>query len=412
MVVGREREAHNSGVHHRRAQAITPGPVTPPRTGELDHRSSVRALTHFRPALAHITTSRTWLFGLAGIVAVALAATTLGYYSLTREVTVSVDGRSHTVRTFGHDVGAVLADEGITLHARDVVVPSPDSPVDDGSRISVRYSKPLSVSIDGVKQTYWTTATKVDAALDQLGIRFAGAELSASRSASIDREGMALAITTPKSLVVKIGRAKARPVVLVAADVRDALDELGTTYDTDDLVSPSLDAPLTDGARVVLTRVRVKEVHVPREKVAARVVRREDSTMYAGDTETVRAGTPGMRDVTYRITFHNGREVKREVLDQSLLTAPVSQIIKVGTRTVPDGSVWDRIAQCEAGGNWHANTGNGYYGGLQFNLGTWRAYGGQSRPDLVSREQQIAVAERVRAASGGYGAWPVCGKLA
>jgi hypothetical protein len=116
--------------------------------------------------------------------------------------------------------------------------------------------------------------------------------------------------------------------------------------------------------------------------------------------------------VTYRVVFHNGREFRRVVLSQSVLTAPVPSIVKVGTRTVPDGSVWDRIAQCEAGGNWHANTGNGYYGGLQFNLGTWRSYGGTSRPDLVSREQQIAIAEKVRAASGGYGAWPVCGKLA
>jgi hypothetical protein len=76
------------------------------------------------------------------------------------------------------------------------------------------------------------------------------------------------------------------------------------------------------------------------------------------------------------------------------------------------GSAWDRLAQCESGGNWAINTGNGYYGGLQFNLGTWRSYGGTSRPDLVSREQQIAVAERVRDASGGYGAWPVCGARA
>ncbi len=112
------------------------------------------------------------------------------------------------------------------------------------------------------------------------------------------------------------------------------------------------------------------------------------------------------------MTFHNGRVVDRTVLSENVLKAAVPAIVKVGTKTVPDGSVWDRIAQCEAGGNWHANTGNGYYGGLQFNLGTWRAYGGPSRPDLVSREQQIAIAEKVRAASGGYGAWPVCGKLA
>jgi resuscitation-promoting factor RpfB len=368
-----------------------------------------------KKSAAHLIASRTWLSGLVGAIVLAIAGTTVGYHALTREVVVSVDGKAHTVRTFGHDVRDVLAADGITLHDRDVVVPSPDSAVSDGTRISVRYSRPLTLSVDGVRHTYWTTATEVASALDQLGIRFAGAELSASRSASIDREGMALQITTPKSLVVKVGRAKAHKIVLAAADVRDLLDQLGVAYDANDLVKPGLDRPLTDGDRIVLTRVRIKKVHVAREKVAPRVIERQDSSMYAGDRKTVRAGTAGARDVTYRIVFHNGREFRRVVLTQRVLTAPTATIVAVGTKpapTVSDGSAWDRIAQCESGGNWHANTGNGYYGGLQFNLSTWRSYGGPSRPDLVSREQQIAIAEKVRAASGGYGAWPVCGKLA
>jgi nucleoid-associated protein YgaU len=73
-------------------------------------------------------------------------------------------------------------------------------------------------------------------------------------------------------------------------------------------------------------------------------------------------------------------------------------------------TVWDRVAACESGGNWHINTGNGYYGGLQFSARTWRGYGGTayaSRADLASKSQQIAVAQRVLA-SQGPGAWPVC----
>ncbi|HEX7716390.1 MAG TPA: transglycosylase family protein [Marmoricola sp.] len=365
-----------------------------------------------RTGLAHVLGSRGWLYGLAGTVVLALAVTTVGYRALSDEVTLSVDGHVRTVRTFGHDVRGVLDGAGIELRDRDLVVPGPDSPVTDGTRITVRYSKPLDVSVDGVEHTYWTTATQVDSALDQIGIRFAGAELSASRSAPIDRQGMALRITTPKSVEVKVGRGKARTVVVAAADVGDLFSDLGVAVDDDDLVRPGLDAPVSDGDRIVLTRVRVEQVHHAHERVAPRVVERPDATMYVGERTTVRAGTPGERDVTYQVTFHNGRVVGRTVLSENVLLAAVPAIVKVGTKTVPDGSVWDRIAQCEAGGNWHANTGNGYYGGLQFNLGTWRAYGGTSRPDLVSREQQIAIAEKVRAASGGYGAWPHCGKLA
>ena len=73
-------------------------------------------------------------------------------------------------------------------------------------------------------------------------------------------------------------------------------------------------------------------------------------------------------------------------------------------------SDWDRLAQCESGGNWHINTGNGYYGGLQFSQGTWAAHGGTNyapSADLATRDQQIAVAEHVLATQG-WGAWPAC----
>ena len=72
-------------------------------------------------------------------------------------------------------------------------------------------------------------------------------------------------------------------------------------------------------------------------------------------------------------------------------------------------SVWDRLAQCESGGNWSINTGNGYYGGLQFLPSTWRANGGSGMPHQASRAEQIRVAENLRAKSG-FAPWPACSK--
>ena len=77
------------------------------------------------------------------------------------------------------------------------------------------------------------------------------------------------------------------------------------------------------------------------------------------------------------------------------------------------GHNWAAVAQCESGGNWSINTGNGYYGGLQFSQSTWAAYGGTAyapRADLATQGQQIAIAEKVLAGQGA-GAWPVCGRL-
>ncbi len=76
---------------------------------------------------------------------------------------------------------------------------------------------------------------------------------------------------------------------------------------------------------------------------------------------------------------------------------------------IPHEANWDRVAACESSGNWSINTGNGYYGGLQFSLGTWAAYGGHGRPDLSSKRDQILVAERVRTQSGLHH-WPTCGR--
>lgn len=74
--------------------------------------------------------------------------------------------------------------------------------------------------------------------------------------------------------------------------------------------------------------------------------------------------------------------------------------------TIPPA--WVRVAACESGGRWHLNTGNGYYGGLQFTLPTWRGFGGVGRPDEATPAEQVRVAERVLAVQG-WGAWPVCG---
>lgn len=73
------------------------------------------------------------------------------------------------------------------------------------------------------------------------------------------------------------------------------------------------------------------------------------------------------------------------------------------------GVNWDAVAKCESGGNWATNTGNGYYGGLQFTPSTWRANGGSGMPQNASRDEQIRVAENVKK-SQGMGAWPVCGR--
>ncbi|HEX2299779.1 MAG TPA: transglycosylase family protein, partial [Pseudonocardiaceae bacterium] len=112
-------------------------------------------------------------------------------------------------------------------------------------------------------------------------------------------------------------------------------------------------------------------------------------------------------------THDNARKTRvrtTAVLAGAALLAPLGLLAATGNAAAADGGVWDRIAQCESGGNWHINTGNGYYGGLQFAASTWRAYGGTAyapTADQATKDQQIAVATKVQRAQG-WNAWPTC----
>ncbi|MFD6857179.1 transglycosylase family protein [Rhodococcus sp. NPDC060090] len=110
----------------------------------------------------------------------------------------------------------------------------------------------------------------------------------------------------------------------------------------------------------------------------------------------------------HRKPSNTGRTVAKFALTGAVLG--VTGVAFSGTAAAAPDSDWDRLAQCESGGNWAIATGNGYHGGLQFSPSTWNAYGGQeyaATANQASRDQQIAVAERVLAGQG-WGAWPSC----
>lgn len=100
-------------------------------------------------------------------------------------------------------------------------------------------------------------------------------------------------------------------------------------------------------------------------------------------------------------------QVDQAVTEPAATAAPIPSARRSSAPAVAGGSVWDRLAQCESGGNWAINTGNGYYGGLQFSISSWQAVGGTGLPSDASREEQIMRAERLLAMQG-WGAWPAC----
>src|SRR6201988_763822 len=104
--------------------------------------------------------------------------------------------------------------------------------------------------------------------------------------------------------------------------------------------------------------------------------------------------------------------IRRTITMAAGTGALVGGPLMLSTATAQADAVnWDAIAQCESGGNWASNTGNGHFGGLQFNQATWTSNGGRGSPATASREEQIRVAENVLHTQG-IGAWPRCGAYA
>lgn len=368
-----------------------------------------------RSPFARALHSKKLLVTLVAGVALAVTGTTLGYAALDKSFTVTVDGQTREVSAMADTVGDVLEAADIQVGEHDVVAPTLDSSVEDGSLISVRYGREVTLTVDGETTTHWVTATDVASALGQIGSTYDAGRLSANRSLSIPRGGLDLDVVTAKKVTFEIAGKKAVTKAVPALTVADALREMDVKVDDLDRVRPALTSEIDRGQTIVFTDVRHVRKVVRGESIDFATVRRDDDSMTEGETSTEQEGRAGARDVVYRLVVVNGEVTARRVVKQTVLRKPVDAIVNVGTAEpaptvnyASGSSVWDDLARCESGGNWAINTGNGYYGGLQFSLGTWQAYGGTGLPSSASRETQIAVAERLRAATGGYGSWPGC----
>ena len=258
-----------------------------------------------------------------------------------------------------------------------------------------------------------TTASTVDEALAQLAMTDT-APAAASRGSRVPLAGMALPVVSAKTVQIADG-GTTRTVHRPAADVAGLLRAAGAPLVDSDQVAPPATAPIVEGMRVEVTRNRIKRVteRMPLLPPARRV---EDPDMNMSREVVEDPGSPGTQDVTFAVATVNGVETGRLPVANNVITPAREAVVRVGTRPgtevppVSNGSVWDAIAGCEAGGNWAINSGNGYYGGVQFDQGTWERNGGlrfAPRADLATREEQIAVAEVTRQRQG-WGAWPVC----
>jgi uncharacterized protein YabE (DUF348 family) len=240
------------------------------------------------------------------------------------------------------------------------------------------------------------------------------APAAASRGTRVPLAGMALPVVSAKTVELD-DAGVVRNVHLAAARVGDLLAGSGVPLEQSDQVTPGAAAPVIDGMHIQVIRNRIEKIteRVPLVPPRRRI---EDPQMNVSREIVEDRGAAGTQDVTFSVSKVNGIETGRLPVASHVIAPAREAVVRIGTKPgtdipeVSNGEIWDAISRCEAGGNWAINTGNGYYGGVQFDQNTWERNGGTRfapRADMATREEQIAVAEVTRARQG-WGAWPVC----
>jgi uncharacterized protein YabE (DUF348 family) len=302
-----------------------------------------------------------------------------------------------------------------------------------------------SVSIDnrGAASTVVTPARTVGDLLTAQGITLGANDRVSPAVGDALAEGTAVKIVTLPTVTVTDGTNAGVPFVTDATDVAGLLTAQGIALGAEDVVTPARETPLSEGLQVSIARVSTTQVVQAVELAQPADKKVNDSSLAKGTTAVQTQGKPGSADVTYSVTTTNGVETARTEVSRVTTVEPVRGVVKVGTKSatssapaassssssssapssssssssssapaasapapVSSGSSgvdWDRIAKCESTNNWSINTGNGYYGGLQFDSRTWLGAGGGQyapRADLATREQQIAVAEVLHSQRG------------
>jgi resuscitation-promoting factor RpfB len=378
-----------------------------------------------------VTTSSALHRRVRGLLSLAvLGAVTVPLIGWSHAVEVVVDDEVLAARTYAPTVGDVLEELEVEVGPADVVTPPADAPMDEVDTIDIARAITVDVAVDG------TVVRKVSAPVSTVVGVLAAADLDLRGEAEIEpawtepvEDGDTVHLQLPRSLRLTVD-GSTREVVTSAATVGEALEEAGVSLGPDDLVDWDLDTAVQPFTEVVVARVAfdevVEEVALPYE-----TVRRETEDLRRGVTRVEEEGRDGLRHDVYWVELVDGEEVERELLDREVVREPVDRVVLVGTHVPPPppppapepapapaprasgtgGEVWDRLARCESGGNW-AHRGGRYHGGLQFHPDTWNRHKPSGYPAYAyeaTREQQIAVGERVRRTQG-WAAWPACSR--
>lgn len=267
-------------------------------------------------------------YGLYAAVLAGVVGGTVAWHSVDKTVALTVDGQVANVHTTADHVGEVLQGAGYLVGPHDIVAPSTNAVVRDGSRIVLQRGRLLHLDVNGVQRDIWTTAPTVAAALNQLG--FSTADFtSVSRSKRLSLTPTDLSVRTPRFVSIVHDR-MLQQVTTTDSTVGQLLADLNVAVGPHDTVSVPITSTIMPGARIVIGRVTHSTI-VTNRPLPFPTTQQAASSLSAGQTTVLTPGKDGLAQVTYAVVLVDGTVVGKTPVKTVVVQAPTAQVVGVGS---------------------------------------------------------------------------------
>lgn len=270
---------------------------------------------------------------LIALAAVVFSVTAVGYALSFNEITIYGDGEVHTLQTRAETVEEALLEGEIQYIEEDLIQPHPDKEIHGDMTVYIRRAVSVTIYDEEEKHEILTAKTRVQDALEEKGISFVDEDLIHPGLNHGLTDGIVISIRRAQPFEVHVDGEELsffQPV----KDVEEALEIAEVTLEEEDELNLALETTVMDDMIIEITRIE-RETIVESREIDFKTIRKNDNSRYKGSTRVSQEGSKGMEEFTIEITYEDGEEVSREVIEREVVKEPVNRVIQVGTKSLP-----------------------------------------------------------------------------
>lgn len=272
-------------------------------------------------------------YSIFSILVVTLFSTWVIADALKTEVVVAADGETQVVKTYHNTVGELLDELGITVDEHDHISHSTASQIEDGMEIFFKTAQKVVLTIDDIEHKYYTTADTVEQFFEEEDISFSEHDEISHGSAQLIEDNLNIVVNTAFRVAINDAGKKSK-VWATGGTVEQLLAEHKITYGELDRITPALTEKITeDNSKIKIVNVRLKTETVE-EKIAYETEEKADNSLEKGKQRTISEGKAGLVEKTYEVTYENGKEVERKLIDEDVKEKSKNKVVAVGTKEV------------------------------------------------------------------------------